>query len=150
MIGTAVTFWASLSGGQDGKAAEDLWKALILLMSVIMVVRRVLAKQGFGGALYEEFTYNERGDPLAATFADYLLPAVHETPLPEVMLREDYDTPLNPLGIKGAGESGITAVGAAQAIGIWPASTSLSESAAPRYGTFRQFWHSGSIVLDIG
>jgi aerobic carbon-monoxide dehydrogenase large subunit len=87
--------------------------------------------QGFGGALYEEFTYNEQGDPLAATFVDYLLPAVHETPEPEVMLREDYNTPLNPLGIKGAGESGITAVGATiasaidDAIGIPGAVTQL-------------------------
>ena len=65
--------------------------------------------QGLGGALFEEFTYNEQGDPLAVTFADYLLPAMHETPAPDVLLREDYATPLNPLGIKGAGESGITA-----------------------------------------
>ena len=74
--------------------------------------------QGLGGALFEEFTYSERGDPLAATFADYLLPAVHETPAPEVLLREDYTSPLNPLGIKGAGESGITGVGAAIASAI--------------------------------
>lgn len=44
VIGTAVTFWTSLSGARTGKAAEDLWKALVLLMAVIMVVRRVLAK----------------------------------------------------------------------------------------------------------
>jgi len=44
-IGTAVTFLVSLSGSPHGKAAEDLWKALILLMSVVMVVRRVLAKR---------------------------------------------------------------------------------------------------------
>ncbi len=74
--------------------------------------------QGLGGALFEEFTYSERGDPLAATFADYLLPAMHETPAPEVLLREDYTSPLNPLGIKGAGESGITGVGAAIASAI--------------------------------
>jgi CO/xanthine dehydrogenase Mo-binding subunit len=43
---------------------------------------------------------------------------VHETPEPEVLLREDYATPLNPLGIKGAGESGITGVGAAIASAI--------------------------------
>src|SRR6202012_5434820 len=87
--------------------------------------------QGLGGALFEEFTYSERGDPLAATFADYLLPALHETPAPEVLLREDYASPLNPLGIKGAGESGITGVGAAiasaidDAIGIPGAVTQL-------------------------
>ncbi len=74
--------------------------------------------QGLGGALLEEFTYSERGDPLAVTFADYLLPAMHDTPEPEVLLREDYTSPLNPLGIKGAGESGITGVGAAIASAI--------------------------------
>jgi aerobic carbon-monoxide dehydrogenase large subunit len=74
--------------------------------------------QGLGGALFEEFSYSERGDPLAVTFADYLLPALHEVPAPEVLLREDYTSPLNPLGIKGAGESGITAVGATIASAI--------------------------------
>jgi aerobic carbon-monoxide dehydrogenase large subunit len=74
--------------------------------------------QGLGGALFEEFTYSEYGDPLAVTFADYLLPAMHETPAPEVLLRQDYTSPLNPLGIKGAGESGITAVGATIASAI--------------------------------
>ena len=74
--------------------------------------------QGLGGALWEEFLYSESGDPLAVTLADYLLPAMHETPAPEVLLREDYTSPLNPLGIKGAGESGITGVGAAIASAI--------------------------------
>ncbi|MFL6797421.1 MAG: xanthine dehydrogenase family protein molybdopterin-binding subunit [Xanthobacteraceae bacterium] len=74
--------------------------------------------QGLGGALLEEFTYNERGDPLATSFADYLIPTVSETPAVDVLLREDYVSPLNPLGIKGAGESGITGVGAAIASAI--------------------------------
>jgi carbon-monoxide dehydrogenase large subunit/6-hydroxypseudooxynicotine dehydrogenase subunit gamma len=74
--------------------------------------------QGLGGALMEEFTFNERGDPLATTFADYLMPTVRETPAVDVILREDYPSPLNPLGIKGAGESGITGVGAAIASAI--------------------------------
>jgi len=74
--------------------------------------------QGLGGALFEEFTFSERGDPLAVTLADYLLPAMHETPIPQVLLRQDFTTPRNPLGIKGAGESGITGVGAAIASAI--------------------------------
>ena len=44
IIGTTVTFWTSLSGTRDGKAAEDLWKALLLLGAVVVVLRRVLAK----------------------------------------------------------------------------------------------------------
>jgi carbon-monoxide dehydrogenase large subunit/6-hydroxypseudooxynicotine dehydrogenase subunit gamma len=87
--------------------------------------------QGLGGALMEEFTYNERGDPLAVTFADYLLPTVRETPDLEIVLTEDYPSPRNPLGIKGAGESGVNGVGAAiasaidDAIGIPGAITAL-------------------------
>jgi carbon-monoxide dehydrogenase large subunit/6-hydroxypseudooxynicotine dehydrogenase subunit gamma len=74
--------------------------------------------QGMGGALLEQFVYNESGDPLCATFADYLLPTVRETPDVEVILTEEAPSPLNPLGIKGAGESGITAVGATLASAI--------------------------------
>jgi carbon-monoxide dehydrogenase large subunit/6-hydroxypseudooxynicotine dehydrogenase subunit gamma len=74
--------------------------------------------QGLGGALMEEFTYSDTGDPLATTFADYLMPTVREMPPLEIILTEDYPTPLNPLGIKGAGESGVNAVGAAIASAI--------------------------------
>ncbi len=74
--------------------------------------------QGLGGALLEEFRYDERGEPLAVTFADYLMPTAREMPPVEVLLTEDAPSPLNPLGIKGAGEGGITAVGAAIASAI--------------------------------
>src|SRR3974377_760379 len=38
VLGTAVVFWTSLSGARVGKASEDFWKALLLLMAVVMVV----------------------------------------------------------------------------------------------------------------
>ena len=69
--------------------------------------------QGLGGALYEEFDYDERGQPLAATFADYLLPTVGEVPNIECLLTEDAPSPHHPLGLKGAGEGGINGVGGA-------------------------------------
>jgi carbon-monoxide dehydrogenase large subunit/6-hydroxypseudooxynicotine dehydrogenase subunit gamma len=74
--------------------------------------------QGLGGALLEEFVYNERGDPLCVTLADYLLPTLRETPEIEIILTEDAPSSLNPMGIKGAGESGITPVGAVIASAI--------------------------------
>jgi CO/xanthine dehydrogenase Mo-binding subunit len=74
--------------------------------------------QGLGGALYEEFRYSEDGQPLSATFADYLIPTACEVSAVEVVLSEDAPSPLNALGIKGAGEAGVTAVGAAIASAI--------------------------------
>ena len=80
--------------------------------------------QGIGGALFEEFVYDEAGQPLAVTFADYLLPTIAEVPAIECLITEDAPSPLNPLGLKGGGEGGINGVGAAiagavdQAIGI--------------------------------
>jgi CO/xanthine dehydrogenase Mo-binding subunit len=74
--------------------------------------------QGIGGALYEEFVYTEGGDPLSVTFADYLMPTAREIPSVEVIVSEDAPSPLNPLGVKGAGEGGITPAGAAIASAI--------------------------------
>ena len=68
--------------------------------------------QGLGGALFEEFQYDERGQPLSVTFADYLLPTARDVPDVDVLLTEDAKSRWNPLGIKGAGEGGIAAVGA--------------------------------------
>jgi carbon-monoxide dehydrogenase large subunit len=76
------------------------------------------AVQGLGGALFEEFVYDERGEPLAVTFADYLIPTAREVPPIDVMIAEDAPSPLNFLGLKGAGEGGANAVGAAIAAAI--------------------------------
>jgi CO/xanthine dehydrogenase Mo-binding subunit len=74
--------------------------------------------QGIGGTLYEEFAYDESGEPLAVTFADYLLPTLLEIPTPEILLTEDFPSIRTPLGIKGAGEAGITGAAAALASAI--------------------------------
>ncbi|HVH74279.1 MAG TPA: xanthine dehydrogenase family protein molybdopterin-binding subunit [Stellaceae bacterium] len=74
--------------------------------------------QGIGAALFEEFAYDERGQPLSVSLADYLLPTVAEIPAIEVAIFEDAPSPLNPLGVKGAGEAGINAVGAAIAAAV--------------------------------
>jgi carbon-monoxide dehydrogenase large subunit/6-hydroxypseudooxynicotine dehydrogenase subunit gamma len=74
--------------------------------------------QGLGGALLEEFIYDESGTPLCVTFADYMMPTAREVPDVEFLLSEDAPSPLNPLGLKGAGEGGITPVGATIASAI--------------------------------
>jgi len=71
--------------------------------------------QGIGGALLEEFVYDADGQPLATSFMDYLIPTAMEVPNALFISTEDFPTPLNPLGVKGAGEGGITAAGAALA-----------------------------------
>lgn len=74
--------------------------------------------QGLGGALYEEFRYDERGQPLSTTLADYLMPTIAEMPSLDILVTEDAPSPLNPLGVKGAGEGGTNAVGAAIASAV--------------------------------
>jgi aerobic carbon-monoxide dehydrogenase large subunit len=74
--------------------------------------------QGVGGALLEEFVYDGRGEPLSVTLADYLMPTAHDIPALQVIVTEDAPSPLNPLGLKGAGEAGVNGVGAAIAAAI--------------------------------
>jgi CO/xanthine dehydrogenase Mo-binding subunit len=74
--------------------------------------------QGVGGALLEEFRYDENGEPLSVTFADYLMPTAREVPDVSILVTEDAPSPLNPLGLKGAGEGGANPVGAAIASAI--------------------------------
>ena len=76
------------------------------------------AAQGVGGSLLEEFLYDSMGQPLVTSFMDYLLPTASEMPAVEVLLSEDAPSPLNPLGVKGAGEGGTNACGAALATAV--------------------------------
>jgi carbon-monoxide dehydrogenase large subunit len=66
--------------------------------------------QGIGNAFYEKLSFDDQGQLLNASLADYLLPTALEVPRMEL----DHTTtpsPLNPLGIKGAGEAGAIPVG---------------------------------------
>lgn len=68
--------------------------------------------QGVGGALYERMAYDESGQLMNASFMDFLMPYASEVPHIETDHLET-PSPLNPLGIKGAGEAGtipVTAV----------------------------------------
>ena len=68
---------------------------------------------GIGGALLEDLAYSDDGQPLNANFMDYLVPAIGN--MPEMVVEHmSVPTPLNPDGMKGAGEGG--AVGSPAAI----------------------------------
>lgn len=76
------------------------------------------AVQGIGGALFEEFLYDENGQPLSVTFADYLMPTAAEVPAVECLVLEDAPSTTNPLALKSGGDPGITGAGAAIAAAI--------------------------------
>lgn len=58
---------------------------------------------GIGNVLLEEIVYDESGQLLNPSFMDYLLPTASDVPFVEVE-HECHLSPLNPMGIKGAGE----------------------------------------------
>ncbi len=68
---------------------------------------------GIGNALFEHMRYDTDANPLSTTLQDYLLPAAPEVPMFQV-LHVETPNPLNPIGVKGAGEGG--AIPAAAAI----------------------------------
>jgi carbon-monoxide dehydrogenase large subunit len=63
--------------------------------------------QGVGGALYERMAYDETGQLVNASFMDFLMPYVSEVPRQIEIDHLETPSPLNPLGIKGAGEAGV-------------------------------------------
>src|SRR5699024_5123144 len=66
--------------------------------------------QGLGGTLYEELKYDTSGQLVSGTFMDYILPTSMEVPDMSIDILEEEPSPLNELGLKGAGEGGTVAV----------------------------------------
>lgn len=81
--------------------------------------------QGLGGTFLERFAYDANGQPLSASFMDYLLPAACDFPNIRAFLMEEEPSPINPLGAKGAGEGGIIPVGGVIANAVASALQSL-------------------------
>jgi carbon-monoxide dehydrogenase large subunit len=73
------------------------------------------AVQGIGGTMLEELIYDEHGQLLTGSLMDYLLPTSTDVPDIISVTLEEAPSPLNPLGVKGAGEGGIVGTGAALA-----------------------------------
>jgi carbon-monoxide dehydrogenase large subunit len=91
--------------------------------------------QGLGASLLEHLVYDEQGQLLTGSLADYLVPAAGDFPKITAIALEMYPSPVSPLGAKGAGEGGIIPVGgvianavasALSAIGVRPNELPLS------------------------
>jgi aerobic carbon-monoxide dehydrogenase large subunit len=67
--------------------------------------------QGLGGALLEHLVYDDQGQLLTGSLADYLLPTASDFPRLRAFVAEAKPSPINPLGAKGAGEGGIISAG---------------------------------------
>jgi carbon-monoxide dehydrogenase large subunit len=81
--------------------------------------------QGLGGALLEHFIYDENGQFLTGSLADYLLPTASDFPNIRAVALEEKPSPINPMGFKGAGEGGIIPVGGVVANAVAAALGSL-------------------------
>jgi len=67
--------------------------------------------QGLGGAFLEHLVYDDGGQLLTGSLADYLMPTASDFPVIRCVSLEQKPTPDNPLGAKGAGEGGVIPVG---------------------------------------
>jgi len=86
--------------------------------------------QGLGGAIMEHLQYDEQGQLLTGSLADYLIPTASDFPTIRAVVLEEHPSPINPLGAKGAGEGGIIAAGGVMANAIANALSSFG--AEPR------------------
>ena len=75
------------------------------------------ATHGLGSALFERMIYDDQGQPQTTNFGEYLLPSAPEVPHYDIVHMAS-PTPLNPLGVKGAGEGGTIPVTSAIASAV--------------------------------
>jgi len=93
----------------DYVAVEDVGRIINPLTLHGQTVGAIV--QGLGGALMEHLIYDENGQLLTGTLADYLMPTATDVPRIRAVALEEKPAPHNPLGAKGAGEGGIIPVG---------------------------------------
>jgi aerobic carbon-monoxide dehydrogenase large subunit len=112
----------------DYVAVEDAGRIINPLTLHGQVVGAIV--QGLGGAFLEHFVYDQDGQLLTGSLADYLLPTASDFPNIRAIALEERPSPNNPLGAKGAGEGGIIPVGGVIANAVAAALGSLG--VAPR------------------
>jgi aerobic carbon-monoxide dehydrogenase large subunit len=83
------------------------------------------AVQGLGGAFMEDLVYDENGQLVAGTLADYLIPSATDFPNLRAVSLQHRPSPTNPLGVKGAGEGGIIPIGGLMANAVAGALSTL-------------------------
>ena len=109
--------WRPCSGGQTSTPIRGQWRLSVHVVAYDVgpsrqpdVDRRTdpgrRPPKASAVPILEEFLYDHVGQPLVTSFMDYLMPTASETPAVEMLLSEDAPSPLNPLGVKGAGEGG--------------------------------------------
>src|SRR5579862_5345348 len=81
--------------------------------------------QGLGGAFMEHLAYDDNGQLLTGSLADYLIPTASDFPKIRGFVMESHPSPINLLGAKGAGEGGIISVGGVIANAVADALSSL-------------------------
>src|SRR5207237_4911807 len=99
--------------------------------------------QGIAGAFYERLAYDAEAQLRNASFMEFLMP--YSTEVPDVVIdHQETPSPLNPLGVKGAGEAGVIPVGAVIASAIEEA-LGVSTTEMPRYPLrLFELTHAGS------
>ena len=107
----------------DYVAIEDVGRIINPLTLHGQAVGAVV--QGLGGAFLEHFIYDEDGQLLTGSFADYLMPTASDFPNIRAVALEERPSPTNPLGAKGAGEGGIIPVAGVIANAVATALVSL-------------------------
>jgi carbon-monoxide dehydrogenase large subunit len=107
----------------DYMAVEDCGRVINPLTLHGQVVGAVV--QGLGGAFLEHLAYDEQGQLLTGSLADYLLPTASDFPCIRAQVMGMHPSPINPLGAKGAGEGGIIPVGGVMANAVAAALSAL-------------------------
>lgn len=100
----------------DYVVVEDVGKVINPLIVHGQAVGAAI--QGMGGTFLDQFLYDENGQLLTGTFADYLQPVATDFAVVRPLTLENFPSRLNPLGAKGAGEGGIVATAASLANAI--------------------------------
>jgi carbon-monoxide dehydrogenase large subunit len=95
----------------DFIAVEDIGRVVNPLLAHGQATGAIV--QGLGGTFLEHLQYDEEGQLLTASLADYLMPTATDFPNIRSKFLDLARAPGNPLGVKGGGEGGIVAVSAA-------------------------------------